>query len=814
MSIYIALDLETTGFDPVADDPIEVAAIRFDENQIYERFQTLVNPGKTIPQIVTHITGIHDEDVANAPKLEDVKEQILAFIGDYPIVGHNITFDTTFLRNKGFALKNVEFDTLPLTSILYPKLPSYSLETISAAFGIAEKQDHRALSDTVACAQLFQKLLKKIQTLKPEFLKTMQDIFTVPAPHIAELFTGGTQGGMYEKEPVLIKNEVFIRTSSREKEIEDSIYEALEKKETLLLEAGIGNGKYTALVNGIIRYHAMPRTDSGSAANAASEQTLITVGSTGLQEMLFERIIPKLKNGNEKKDLVVLVKELGKYLSPKRLATYTEKPEKTCEEAYFMAKIFLWSTYTDQGEQDEISLTGEEFKKWECINVNPWKSDMSSELYLQKAYKKQADAKILVCYHRALAKEVTSPTNHLKNIQNLIVCEAHQFEKNIIDATSKTISLDYFTDKFKLPEAMMQKLEFFFGMLGMLYEKNIQHESETLLLQDGHRNTKEWLQIKELYWSLVELIKSAFDENSETYGEFLQELSTIEKLFGDDQIGTSAILFQNHVEQIRLRYMPIETMETLWNMEFFKTQTSRIFISSTMRVAKSFDYIRDRLNIAEEAREHVVPINPEIGNRLKVTIAASLPDQEKPDYMMHANALMLNLIKGTPGKTIGIFASKRMLHQAYYAQATNLKNHDIQLLAQDFSGGRGKIVEKFIADPEHMTLFGTINFLEKLELSKLPCENLILQKIPFDPPSDPMIQMQMSRYMDSFIQYSLPETTLRFLGILNSFLKNPLSGPRHLTILDNRMAKKSWGKTVLDSLPEGTEITTISPRTS
>lgn len=784
--MYIALDLETTGFDPVADDPIEVAAIRFDENGIYETFQTLVNPGVGIPQIVTHITGIHDQDVADAPTLESVKQQIIDFIGDSPIVGHNITFDTTFLRNKGFDLKNVEFDTLPLTSILYPKLPSYSLETISAAFDIAEKQDHRALSDTIACAKLFQKLLKKIKTLSPEILTTIHEIFLVSIPHIAALFTGGTPGGTYQEELFLQRTKKPLLTSSRQEEIETTIHAALEKRETLLIEAGIGNGKYTALTKAILKHHAHTK-----------EKTLISLASAGLQEVLFQ----------EHAD-IVLVKEMRKYLSPKRFAQYLEKPKKSFEEACFMAKIHLWLTYTENGEQDEISLTNEEYRRWENINVNPWQCDLTKEEYLQKAYKKEENASILVCYHRALAKEIMSPVNHLRHIQNLVVCEAHLFEKHILAATSRIFSLDYLRERFELPSEVMQKLEFFFGMLSMLFNKHTTNPAEHLLIENAHRNTKEWMQISELFTGIVEQLKKLFDTNPSIYGELLEDLSIIENLFSNEKQTSSAVLFQNHEEQIRLRYMPIETMDTLWNMEFFKEQTSRIFISSTMRIAKSFDYIRDRLRIPEEAKECVIPANPEITQNLRVIIPSALPDQEKSEYMMHANALMLNIIKGTPGKTIAIFSSKRSLHQAYYAQATNLKHHNIQLLSQDFSGGRGKIVEKYIADSSHMALFGTMSFLEKLELNKLPCENFIFQKIPFDPPSDPVIQMQINRYMDPFTEYALPETIMRFLGFLNQFLKNPLphDAPKNLYILDNRILKKSYGKAFLDSLPEGTEI--------
>jgi DNA polymerase III epsilon subunit-like protein len=139
---------------------------------------------------------------------------------------------------------------------------------------IAEKQDHRALSDTVACAKLFQKILKKIQTLSPEMQKTIQGVFHLNAPHVANLFQNGKIGGVYEEEPVLIKEQKNLITSEREKEIEAVIYGAIEKKEMLLLEAGIGNGKYNGLVKAILKHH-----------DKTKEKTLISVGSTHLQEI-------------------------------------------------------------------------------------------------------------------------------------------------------------------------------------------------------------------------------------------------------------------------------------------------------------------------------------------------------------------------------------------------------------------------------------------------------------------------------------------------------------------------------------------------
>jgi|GEM_PF-3053705 len=780
MQRFIALDLETTGFDPVSDYPIEIAAIKFDEHGIYEKFQTLINPGVAIPQIVTHITGITDEDIANKPRLEEVKQQILDFIGDSPIVGHNIGFDTGFLRNKGFQLANAEFDTVPLTAILHPALPSYSLETISSIFDIAEKQDHRALSDTIACAKLFQQLLKKIQTLDPEILGKIEKIFAESAPHIAAIFANGTLGGKYVRGIKTEKSKRKSLESEYERGIEEEIARALANNETLLMEIGIGKGKYTALTNSVVKNQ--------------TGKTLISVATPELQEHLFTQIFPEDES-------IVLVKEMERYLSMARLHIYMEKSNKSLEEANFMAKVFLWSTYTERGERDEINFSNEDMRKWENVNVNPWRCNLEQEKFFQKANAKASNASTLVCYHRALGESSSIRKSHIKDIKNLIVCEANLFEKQILAASSRTYALDTLEEKFNLDSAVHQKLEFFFGMFSLMYDKYNERDSQSLLIQDTHRNTNEWLQIEQIYGTLSKILK----ENVE--GELLDELQPLANLFANHEQKATAVIFQNHEEKIRIRLVSLETMESFWKSSFFKNVKTKIFISSTMRVAKSFDYIRGRLSIEKHAREIVIPPKLSLTKNLRIIIPKELPDQEKAEYASRANAILGSIIKQTPGQTIAIFGSKRTLHSTYYGLATNLKRTNIDLLSQDFSGGKGKITEKYKNDPSGTVLFGTFSFLEKIELSRLPCHNLVFQKIPFDPPSDPLVSLQMQRYMDSFTEYSLPETILRFLSFLNKFIKNETENEhKNIFIFDTRILKKSWGKALLDSLPEGVEV--------
>ena len=101
---FVAFDTETTGLYPWTDKIIEIGAVRFRDGRPVETFDTMVNPGIHIPEIVTRINNITDEMVAGAPGIEDALRAFEEFVGSDPLVGHNIDFDLQFVRGAGSIL--------------------------------------------------------------------------------------------------------------------------------------------------------------------------------------------------------------------------------------------------------------------------------------------------------------------------------------------------------------------------------------------------------------------------------------------------------------------------------------------------------------------------------------------------------------------------------------------------------------------------------------------------------------------------------------------------------------------------------------
>ncbi|MEZ4210178.1 MAG: 3'-5' exonuclease [Patescibacteria group bacterium] len=164
---YIVLDIETTGFDPNVDDAIEFAAIKLDASgtKIGE-LDILLSTKQSISPLVQSLTGISPQMIASSPHLDEVKSQIEDFVGNLPIVGHNISFDVDFLTAKGVNLPGDCLDTLTLSQTILPAQPGYSLEQLSHRLGFANQPSHRAMNDVLATADLFLALIGMVTDFK------------------------------------------------------------------------------------------------------------------------------------------------------------------------------------------------------------------------------------------------------------------------------------------------------------------------------------------------------------------------------------------------------------------------------------------------------------------------------------------------------------------------------------------------------------------------------------------------------------------------------------------------------------------------
>lgn len=161
--MYAIVDIETTGSYAAANGITEISIQVFDGNKVVEKFETLINPGQSIPRYIQSMTGITDEMVADAPWFEEVAEKIYHLLQDKIFVAHNVNFDYSFvkanLEHCGFSFQTKKLCTVRLSRKLLPGLPSYSLGNLSRSLGILVKNRHRAGGDAKATVEVFRQLL-------------------------------------------------------------------------------------------------------------------------------------------------------------------------------------------------------------------------------------------------------------------------------------------------------------------------------------------------------------------------------------------------------------------------------------------------------------------------------------------------------------------------------------------------------------------------------------------------------------------------------------------------------------------------------
>ncbi|CCJ33529.1 PolC-type DNA polymerase III [Caloramator australicus] len=174
---FVVFDIETTGFNPIRDEIIEIGAVKVKDFKIIDRFSALINPQKIISNEIIKLTGITNEMLIDKPKIDVVLPKFLEFIGDAPVVAHNAKFDTGFIREKSKNLnlnfENTIIDTLTLSRWLLPDLKKHKLNVVAEHLGVTLENHHRAVDDAEATANIF---IKFLNMLKEKGANTIEDI--------------------------------------------------------------------------------------------------------------------------------------------------------------------------------------------------------------------------------------------------------------------------------------------------------------------------------------------------------------------------------------------------------------------------------------------------------------------------------------------------------------------------------------------------------------------------------------------------------------------------------------------------------------
>ena len=164
---FVIVDIETTGLNCKTDEIIEISAVRVENDTVTDEFSNLVHTDKRISSFIYDLTGINNAMLEIADDISTVLCRLFDFVGDMPIVGHNIGFDMRFISWNSALLFgekpcNKTLDSLLFSKEILPELRSHKLSFLKERFGISGGS-HRALDDCRTTFELVEILKKKAE---------------------------------------------------------------------------------------------------------------------------------------------------------------------------------------------------------------------------------------------------------------------------------------------------------------------------------------------------------------------------------------------------------------------------------------------------------------------------------------------------------------------------------------------------------------------------------------------------------------------------------------------------------------------------
>ncbi len=475
MPSIVSIDIETTGLDENRDSIIEIAAVKFKGSRIEDEWTSLINPNRHIPDFITGLTGIDDAMVRQAPRFRDLASVLEGFVGDAPIVGHNIRFDLGFLQKQIPFSNNAVIDTYELAAVLLPNASRYNLGALGKELGILLPATHRAMDDAKVTMAALNRLFDIASELPVELVAEilrLSEPLTWGANYIfEEVMRSRIKEGIQPKKvkqntaqpldnnhhpplenpekPLTLDleevasileyggpfSQYFDAYEHRPEQVEmlKAVTNALSNGNHLMVEAGTGVGKSFA--------YLIP---AALFAIRNNTRVIISTNTINLQDQLIQKDIPDLRAALNIDLRAVVLKGRTNYLCPRRLDNLKHFGPRNADEMRVLAKVMIWQLTNQSGDRNEVNLNGNaEREVWSRISAED--DGCTTETCLKRtggacpfnrAKSAAQSAHLLIVNHALLLSDIATGSKVLPDYSYLIVDEGHHLESATTNALS------------------------------------------------------------------------------------------------------------------------------------------------------------------------------------------------------------------------------------------------------------------------------------------------------------------------------------------------------------------------------------------
>lgn len=655
---------------------------------------------------------------------------------------------------------------------------------------------------------------------------------------------------IFSDKGLLKKTLSFYENRLDQQKMAEQIWEAFTQKKSGLFEAGTGIGKSLAyLIPALLWSHQ------------TGEKIVISTYTISLQEQLLEKDVPLLLQALGLKLQVVLAKGMGNYLCLRKM-------EETGEQQGEALQSWAHKTADGSRSSLSFALPQEVWGKVQaeadnCLYV---KCPHYKQCFFFKARAQVQDADVIIVNHHLLMAHLLSDEKQpiLPPFTRLILDEAHHLEHVARSCLAQTLDrIELFRFLARVHSDLHPEVSRFLYLQDVLKDKGSAHALQQRLSLDLPGEKREIIskineafdlldenvraQATDTKWRLtpsifqsrqwqeriipafqevktalkryaasldslvrdienlrLEEIKSkiegALGDISAVTRKINETISIIEKFFSET--GEELVRFAERTEKGSTLTLAHLDVSPFLQEKLFQPLQSAILCSATLATSGNFDHIIEHLGLTpEKLIKEIYPSPFDFKNRTKLLSFSDLPPPTAYDFITEASKVIVEAIHISGGGAFVLFTSYDMLNKCYEKVAPSLKG--ISLCKQG-EGSRHLLLEDF-KRKKNSVLFGADSFWEGVDVAGEALRLVIIVKLPFPVPSDPLLQARAEflkkEGRDAFLEDSIPQAVVKFKQGFGRLMRRK-EDRGCVLCLDQRLFGRVYGKKFLQSLPE------------